>query len=68
LEGMPRNWYTILKLHRGTGNKKYLKKKFVIMFSFEHENLVMDATLKWIKENIFEEPEVEIVTSYHNQN
>ena len=28
----------------------------------------MDATLKLIKENIFEEPEVEIVTSYHNHN
>jgi hypothetical protein len=35
------------------------------MFAFEHENLVMDATLKLIKENIFEELEVEIVTYYH---
>jgi hypothetical protein len=36
------------------------------MLSFEHENPMMDVTLKLIKKIIFEEPEVEIVTSYQN--
>jgi hypothetical protein len=29
---------------------------------------MIDATLKLIKENIFEEPKVEIVTAYQNHN
>jgi hypothetical protein len=68
LEGIPRNWYTKLELHRGTVNWKDLQQNFVITFAFEHENPEIDTTLKLIKERIFEEPEVEIVTTYHNQN
>jgi hypothetical protein len=50
---MPRNWHTKLQLRRGTENWKYLQQKFVIAFAFEHENPMIDATLKLIKENIF---------------
>jgi hypothetical protein len=38
-----------LELHRGTVNWIDLQQNFVITFAFEHENLVMDATLKLIK-------------------
>jgi hypothetical protein len=38
------------------------------MFAFENEIPMIDETLKLIKENIFEKPEVEIVTSYQNHN
>jgi hypothetical protein len=37
-------------------------------FSFEHENPEIDTEMKLIKERIVEEPEVEIVTYYHNKN
>jgi hypothetical protein len=36
----------------------------VITFSFQHENPVIDKTLKVGRDMIFEEPEVEIVTTY----
>jgi hypothetical protein len=36
----------------------------VITFAFEHENPMVDTTLKLVKERIFKEPEVEIVTNY----
>jgi hypothetical protein len=38
LEGVQRNWYTKLELHRGTANWEELQQNFVITFSFEHEN------------------------------
>jgi hypothetical protein len=57
-----------LELHKGTGNWINLQQNFVITFAFEHENPMMDATLKLIRENIFEEPKVSIVTYYQNQN
>jgi hypothetical protein len=41
---------------------------FVITFSFEHENPMVDTTLKVVRDRIFEEPEFEIVTTYQNQN
>jgi len=44
-----------------------LQHNFVITFAFEHENPMMDATPKLIKERIFEEPKVDIVTTYQNQ-
>jgi hypothetical protein len=38
----------------------------VITFSFENEILEIDTTLKVVRDRIFEEPEVEIVTNYQN--
>jgi hypothetical protein len=49
LEGIPRNWYTELELHRGIANWGDLQKNFVITFAFEHENKYIYATLKLIK-------------------
>jgi hypothetical protein len=52
----------------GTAQRNYkwehLQQNFVIVFALEHENPMMVATLKLIKERIFEGPEVEIVTTY----
>jgi len=56
LEGIPRNWYIELEVCRGTVNCEDLQQKFVIIFSFEHENPEIDTTLKLIKVRIFEEP------------
>jgi hypothetical protein len=41
----------------------------VVTFSFEHENPNIGSSLKLIQGMIFfEEPEVEIITNYHQQN
>jgi hypothetical protein len=39
----------------------------VITFSFEHESIKIDTTLKVVREGIFEKTEVDIVTTYQNQ-
>jgi hypothetical protein len=67
LEGIPRNWYTELELRRETANWEEMQQNFVITFAFEHENPEIDTTLKLVRDRIFEEPEVEIVTTYQNQ-
>jgi hypothetical protein len=64
LEGILESWYMELVLHKGTTNWEELGQNFVISFLFEHENPMVDTTLKLVKERIFEEPEVEIVISY----
>jgi hypothetical protein len=38
----------------------------VITFAFEHENPMLDETMNLIKENIYEELQVEILTTYWN--
>jgi hypothetical protein len=53
-----------LELHRETANWEDLQQNFVITFSFEHENPKIYTTLKLVKDKIFEELEVEIVTTY----
>ena len=44
-----------------------MQHKFFITFTFEHENKEIDTTLKLVRDRIFEEIEVQIVTTYHNQ-
>jgi hypothetical protein len=49
-------------MHKGT-------RKWIGTFSFEHENPNIDSTLKLIQGVIFfDEPEVEIMKKYHQQN
>jgi hypothetical protein len=57
-----------LELRKGTVNWEDLQQNFLITFLFEHENPMIATTMKLIKEKTFEEPEVETVTSYQNQN
>jgi hypothetical protein len=52
---------------RETANWEEMQQNFVITFSFEHESPEIDTTLKVVRDKIFEEPEVEIVTTYQNQ-
>jgi hypothetical protein len=69
LEGIPENWYVDQELRRGTAEWTTLQKKFVVTFSFEHENPNMDLALKQIRGVIFiQEPEVELITEYQQQN
>jgi hypothetical protein len=44
LEGIPRSWYRKLELRKGTVNWVDFQQNFVITFSFEYEDPVMDAT------------------------
>jgi hypothetical protein len=56
-------------MHRGTTEWTTLRHNFVVNFSFEHENPKMNSTLKQIRGVIFiDEPEVEIMTKYQQQN
>jgi hypothetical protein len=48
LEGIPTNWYVDQELHRGIAKWIALQQKFIVTFSFEHENPNMDSTLKQI--------------------
>jgi hypothetical protein len=62
LEGIPTNWYTDQKMHKGTKTWVTFQQNFIVTFSFEHENPNIDETLKWIRDVIFiEEPEVEAI-------
>jgi hypothetical protein len=63
-EGIPRNWYTELERCRGTASWEEMKHNFFITFSFEHENHMVDTTLKVVRDRIFEELEFEFVTTY----
>ena len=75
--GMATSLYSYIRRHTkklvyrtGTtqrnGRLDILAAEFVITFAFEHENPMIDTKLKLIKENIFEELEVEIVKTYEN--
>jgi hypothetical protein len=69
LEGIPRNWYIDQEMRIGTIEWTRLQQKFVVTFSFEHENHNIDSALKLIQGMIFiNEPEVEIMTEYQQQN
>jgi hypothetical protein len=68
LEGILRNWYTKMELRRGTANWEEIQHNFFITFQFEHENPMVDTTLKVVRDRIFEEPEFEIFIAYQNQN
>jgi hypothetical protein len=39
----------------------------VITFSFEHESSKIDTSLKAVRDKIFEEPKVKIVTTYYSR-
>jgi hypothetical protein len=68
-EGIAENWYVDQELRRGTAEWTTLQKKFVVTFSFEHENPNMDLSLKKIRGVIFiQEIEVELITEYQQQN
>jgi hypothetical protein len=56
-----------LEQRRETANWEEMKKKFVITFAFEHETPEIDKTLNLVRDMIFEEPKVDIVTAYQNQ-
>jgi hypothetical protein len=63
LKGIPANWYIDQEMYRGTIEWTTLQHKFVVNFSFEHENPNIDSTLKLIQGVIsIDEPEVEIMT------
>ena len=63
LEGILANWYTDQELHRGTMSWTILQHKFIVTFSFEHENPNIDVALKKIRGVIFiKELEVELLT------
>jgi hypothetical protein len=63
LEGILANWYTDQQLRMGTMSWTVLQQKFIVTFSFEHENPNIYATLKQITWVIFiKEPEVELIT------
>jgi hypothetical protein len=49
-------------------NWEEMQQNFVITFSFEDENPMVDTPLKVARDRIFEEPEFEIVRAYQNQN
>jgi hypothetical protein len=69
LEGIPENWYIDQEMHIGTTEWTTLQQNFVVNFSFEHENPNMDSTFKLIQGVIFiDEPEVELITEYQQQN
>ena len=69
LEGISTNWYIDQELRKGTTNQIVLQKKFIVTFSFEHENPNMHSTLKPIIGVIFiKEPEVECMTEEQLQN
>jgi hypothetical protein len=40
--------------------------EFVITFTIESENPKIDTTMRLVRDSIFEEPEVDIVTTYQN--
>ena len=44
-----------------------MQHNFVITFSFEHESPKIDTTLKVVRDMIFKEHEVEIVTTYQTR-
>jgi hypothetical protein len=56
-----------LEQHRETTNWEEKKQNFVITFTFDHENLEIDTTVRSVRDRIFEEPEVEILIAYQNQ-
>jgi hypothetical protein len=41
-----------------------MQQNFLVTFSFEHESPEIDTPLKVVRDMIFEEPEVDIVTTY----
>ena len=45
-----------------------MQQNLVITFEFENESTKIDTTLNLVRDRIFEEPEVELVISYQNQN
>jgi hypothetical protein len=47
-----------------TANWEEIQHNFVITFTFEHEIQNIGTTLKVVRDMIFKEPEVEIVTTY----
>jgi hypothetical protein len=58
----------VYKIGTAQGNCKLGRfADFVITFAFEHENPEIDTTLKLVRDRIFEELEVDIVTAYRNQ-
>jgi hypothetical protein len=44
-----------------------IQKNIVITIAFKRENPEIGITLKLVRDRFFEEPKVEIVTTYHNQ-
>jgi hypothetical protein len=44
-----------------------MKHNFVVTFSFEYESTKINTTLKVVRDKIFEEPEVDIVTPYQKK-
>jgi hypothetical protein len=56
-------------LHKGTLSWIVLQQNFTVTFSFKHENLDIDATLKRIRGVIFiTEPENELITEEQRRN
>jgi hypothetical protein len=49
---------------REIANWEEMQQNFVIAFSFEHESPQIDKTLKEVRDVIFEEPKVEMGTTY----
>jgi hypothetical protein len=56
-----------MELRRETTKWEEMQQNFVTTFAFEHESPNTDTTLKVVRDEIFEEPEVEIATNDHNQ-
>jgi hypothetical protein len=69
LKGILANWYVDRELHKGIAEWTKLQQKFIVTFSFEHENPNIDSTVKQIRGVIFiKEPEVELMKKYQQQN
>jgi hypothetical protein len=63
LEGVLVKWYTDQELDKGTTTWMTLQEKFIVAFSFEHDNPNIYAALKHIRGVIFiKEPEIELIT------
>jgi hypothetical protein len=53
LETIPKNWYIKLLVHTGTRDWEELTRNFMVMFSFEISNHLIDLSLEVLRNNIF---------------
>ena len=67
LDMMPRNWYTYVELQQGTLEWEEIATSFTHAFQFVDDHPIIDATLKVMKEKIFEEIPF-LVTNFNQYN
>ena len=62
-----KNWYREQEQRREDANREAIQPNFVFTFSFENERVQIYTTLKLVKDKIFEEPKVKVVTTYQKK-